>query len=92
MFRTSLLLLAYLGITACGSQAPGATAAADVKPAEECVAYASELRACFAGSGAPTQSADELAASVVAPRDEETRVEMNLACARSRIQLRGACK
>jgi predicted small secreted protein len=90
MKRVSLFLFACFGLAACGSHAAGA--GADVEPAEECVAYATELRACFARTGTPTRSADALAASVIAPRDEQTRLTMNAACAHDRLQLHSACK
>jgi hypothetical protein len=78
-----------LALAACGGGAADPTA---VKPAEECAAYASALRTCFASTGAPTRGADELAASALTPRDEATRARMNTECAHDRVQLRAACK
>ncbi len=76
-------------LVACGSGQGDPTV---VKPAEECAAYASALRACFAATGAPPQLADEIAASALVPRDEATRVQMNATCAHDRVRLRAACK
>ena len=80
-----------LALAACGGGVSTSNAE-PVKPAEDCTAYANALRACFSSTGAPTRSADELAASALAPRDETTRARMNTECARDRVELRAACK
>ncbi len=64
----------------------------ETKPAEECAAYASELRACFAKIGAPARSTDALTASAASPRDEATRARLDATCARERAQLHTSCK
>ena len=80
---------AFALLLACGGRG---TEQSDVKPAEECFAYASELQACFAKIGAPARPLDQLSANAASPRDEAARTEMNTTCARERAQLRTSCK
>ena len=86
--RTFQTAMAAAVMLACGSHGAESNG---TKPAEECVAYAGELRSCLTKIGA-TRSTDQLVASAMAPRDEATRGQMNSDCARSRALLRTTCK